>query len=156
MFKKIILSCSALLLFLCIAPANAQSNKSPKTKNSEKAPACHVSEFRETALATHDTQTRGEMAVVWMKTNGASCSLEKLVSIKNNRAAWLGTSDSIKLMSLIDGAIELKTDRNPELLAQLYSPNGKVVTASAEAQPTAPGEAKPANSGEKASKPVTP
>lgn len=154
MSKKIVFTCAALLL-LGVAAANAQSTKSTKTngsKNAEKAPACQVAEFRGLALATNDIQIRGEMAGNWLKTNGSSCSLEKLMVIKNNRALWLGTADSIQLMSLVDGALEVKMDANPELLAQLTNVKKNPATPTAEAQPPVPGNAKPASAGEKPAK----
>ncbi len=151
MSKKIVFTWAALLL-LGVAAANAESNKNPKTKNAEKVPACQVAEFRGLALSTNDIQTRGEMAGDWLKTNGASCSLEKLMVIKNNRALWLGTADSIQLMSLVDGALELKMDANPELLAQLSNAKKNTAASPAEAQPTVPGNAKPAGAGEKSAK----
>ena len=96
------------------------------------------------------------MAAIWLKTNGASCSLEKLVNINNNRANWLGTADSIKLMSLVDGAIKLNMDAQPELLAQLNNANKNALATAAETQPAKPEELKPVAAAVKAAKPGTP
>ena len=144
------------LSFLFLPCANAQSNKSSKTKTTAAAPLCRVSDFRTLVQSTHDPQNREHKAVDWLKTNGSACSIEKLFVIKNNRALWLGTADSALLMGMVDGAIEAKTGDNPELLAQLYNPTLKMGAASAESQPKMTDPTSPDAAGGTAAKPTKP
>ena len=56
--------------------------------------------------------------------------LEKLNYINLNRPAWLGTSDSSHLMTMLDTMIEYKGAGKPEMLAQIFNSLGKEGTSS--------------------------
>ena len=61
-----------------------------------------VSEFRHLALSTNNSVEREKAALTWLKKVGPSCSLEKLIIIRNNRANWLGTADTTEVDVLVD------------------------------------------------------
>jgi hypothetical protein len=63
---------------------------------------CLVSDFKLIALFTNDQIEREKAALTWLKKIGPSCSLEKLVIIRNNRANWLGTADTTEIDVLVD------------------------------------------------------
>ena len=93
---------------------------------------CFVADFRHTVLSVHEPNERTNQAKRWLNQNLPACTLEKIVLIRNNRAAWLGTSDSSYLMYLLDSAIENKVAGNPEVLARMYSSSGIEGTARAQ------------------------
>jgi len=61
-----------------------------------------VSDFKLIALSTNDQIEREKAALTWLKKVGPSCSLEKLIIIRNNRANWLGTADTTEVDVLVD------------------------------------------------------
>ena len=61
-----------------------------------------VSDFKLIALSTNDQIERERAALTWLKKVGPSCSLEKLIIIRNNRANWLGTADTTEVDVLVD------------------------------------------------------
>ncbi len=61
-----------------------------------------VSDFKLIALSTNNSVEREKAALTWLKKVGPSCSLEKLVIIRNNRANWLGTADTTEVDVLVD------------------------------------------------------
>ena len=61
-----------------------------------------VSDFKHLALSTHDQIEREKLALVWLKKVGPSCSLEKLIIIRNNRANWMGTADTTEIDVLVE------------------------------------------------------
>ena len=63
---------------------------------------CLVSDFRYLALSTNDQIEREKLALTWLKKVGPSCSLEKMIIIRNNRANWLGTADTTEVDVLVD------------------------------------------------------
>ena len=69
---------------------------------------CLVSDFKLIALSTNDQIERERAALTWLKKVGPSCSLEKLITIRNNRANWLGTADTKEVFVIVDVLIERK------------------------------------------------
>ena len=69
---------------------------------------CLVSDFKLIALSTNDQIEREKLALVWLKKIGPSCSLEKLIIIRNNRANWLGTADTTEVDVLVETLLERK------------------------------------------------
>jgi hypothetical protein len=63
---------------------------------------CLVSDFKLIALSTNNQIEREKAALTWLKKIGPSCSLEKLIIIRNNRANWLGTADTTEVDVLVD------------------------------------------------------
>jgi len=63
---------------------------------------CLVSDFKLIALSTNDQIEREKLALVWLKKIGPSCSLEKMIIIRNNRANWMGTADTTEVDVLVD------------------------------------------------------
>ena len=69
---------------------------------------CLVSDFRYLALSTNDQIEREKLALVWLKKIGPSCSLEKMIIIRNNRANWMGTADTKDIDILVETLLERK------------------------------------------------
>ena len=67
-----------------------------------------VSDFKLIALSTNNSVERERAALTWLKKVGPSCSLEKLIIIRNNRANWLGTADTKEIFVIVDVLIERK------------------------------------------------
>ena len=67
-----------------------------------------VSDFKLIALSTNNSAEREKAALMWLKKIGPSCSLEKLIIIRNNRANWLGTADTKEIFVIVDVLIERK------------------------------------------------
>jgi len=63
---------------------------------------CLVSDFKLIALSTNNQIEREKAALTWLKKIGPSCSLEKLIIIRNNRANWLGTADTTEIDVLVE------------------------------------------------------
>ena len=61
-----------------------------------------VSDFKLIALSINNSVEREKAALTWLKKIGPSCSLEKLIIIRNNRANWLGTADTTEVDVLVD------------------------------------------------------
>ncbi len=81
---------------------------------------CLVAEFRYLALNTSDPIKRKEKAENWVKDNSKYCNIAKLVSIRNNRAQWLGTSDSATIDAELGRQLEIAADSSLEIQAALY------------------------------------
>ena len=67
-----------------------------------------VSDFKLIALSTNDQIEREKAALMWLKKVGPSCSLEKLIIIRNNRANWMGTADTKDIDILVETLLERK------------------------------------------------
>ena len=67
-----------------------------------------VSDFKLIALSTNDQIEREKLALLWLKKIGPSCSLEKLIIIRNNRANWMGTADTKDIDILVETLLERK------------------------------------------------
>ena len=97
--------------------AMAQAKASAKTA----PPAnCFVSEFKQLALSTHEPIARSQSVLNWLATNVKTCTVEQLVMINTNRSAWLGTSDTAKMASILGSMIEFKVAGKPEMLNQIF------------------------------------
>ena len=81
---------------------------------------CLVGEFRLIALNTADPSQRKELAEAWIKDQARFCTIAKLLSIRNNRAQWLGTADSITIDAELDMQLEIALEKNDETFAALY------------------------------------
>ena len=67
-----------------------------------------VSDFKLIALSTNDQIERERAALTWLKKVGPSCSLEKMIIIRNNRANWMGTADTKDIDILVETLLERK------------------------------------------------
>jgi hypothetical protein len=67
-----------------------------------------VSDFKLIALSTNDQIEREKAALTWLKKVGPSCSLEKMIIIRNNRANWMGTADTKDIDILVETLLERK------------------------------------------------
>jgi hypothetical protein len=85
-----------------------------------KPPNCLVSEFRSLALSTSELK-RAQQARAWILEKGKHCSLDRLVTLRNNRNQWLGHADSAELAGEIDRLIELAAKDEPEVIKGLYT-----------------------------------
>ena len=81
---------------------------------------CLVAEFRYLALNTSDPIIRKKRAEEWVRNNSKYCNIAKLVSIRNNRAQWLGTSDSATIDAELGRQLEIAGDSSLEMQAALY------------------------------------
>ena len=81
---------------------------------------CLVGEFRLIALNTTDPGQRKKIAEAWIKDQAKFCTIAKLLSIRNNRARWLGTADSITIDAELDMQLEIALEKNDETFAALY------------------------------------
>ena len=81
---------------------------------------CLVADFRYLALNTSDPIKRLKKAENWVKDNSKYCNSAKLVSIRNNRAQWLGTSDSTTIDAELGRQLEIAGDSSLEMQAALY------------------------------------
>ena len=81
---------------------------------------CLVADFRYLALNTSDPIKRMKKAENWVKNNSKYCNIAKLVSIRNNRAQWLGTSDSATIDAELGRQLEIAGDSSLEMQAALY------------------------------------
>ena len=81
---------------------------------------CLVADFRYLALNTSDPIKRMKKAENWVKNNSKFCNIAKLVSIRNNRAQWLGTSDSATIDAELGRQLEIAGDSSLEMQAALY------------------------------------
>jgi hypothetical protein len=129
-----------------------------------RAGGCLVAEFRSLALLTHDVSERITKVNAWLKQKGPNCSQAQLAAIASNRATWLGTADTIEVAGNVDGLIEAKIAKDPDMMAAMYTSKGKEARASVEVTqpPPAPapvvapaaGLQAPAGNGNNVSQPV--
>ena len=71
-------------------------------------------------MNTRDPAVRRKAAEAWLKEEAKFCTIAKLLSIRNNRAQWLGTADSIRIDAEIDMQLEIALEKNDETFAALY------------------------------------
>ena len=96
------------------------SNFYPDEDDDAGKDKCLVGEFRLIALNTADPGQRKEIAEAWIKEQAKFCTIAKLLSIRNNRAQWLGTADSITIDAELDMQLEIALEKNDETFAALY------------------------------------
>ena len=96
------------------------SNFYPDEDENAGKDKCLVGEFRLIALNTADPGQRKELAEAWIKDQAKFCTIAKLLSIRNNRAQWLGTADSITIDAELDMQLEIALEKNDETFAALY------------------------------------
>ena len=96
------------------------SNFYPDEDDDAGKDKCLVGEFRLIALNTLDPSQRKKVAEAWIKDQAKFCTIAKLLSIRNNRAQWLGTSDSITIDAELDIQLEIALEKNDETFAALY------------------------------------
>ena len=96
------------------------SNFYPDEDDDAGKDKCLVGEFRLIALNTSDPSQRKELAEAWIKDQARFCTIAKLLSIRNNRAHWLGTADSITIDAELDMQLEIALEKNDETFAALY------------------------------------
>ena len=96
------------------------SNFYPDEDDDAGKDKCLVGEFRLIALNTPDPSQRKKVAEAWIKEQAKFCTIAKLLSIRNNRAQWLGTADSITIDAELDVQLEIALEKNDETFAALY------------------------------------
>ena len=96
------------------------SNFYPDEDDDAGKDKCLVGEFRLIALNTPDPGQRKKIAEAWIKDQAKFCTIAKLLSIRNNRAQWLGTADSITIDAELDMQLEIALEKNDETFAALY------------------------------------
>ena len=96
------------------------SNFYPDEDDDAGKDKCLVGEFRLIALNTPDPSQRKKVAEAWIKDQAKFCTIAKLLSIRNNRAQWLGTADSITIDAELDIQLEIALEKNDETFAALY------------------------------------
>ena len=96
------------------------SNFYPDEDDDAGKDKCLVGEFRLIALNTVDPGQRKKIAEAWIKEQAKFCTIAKLLSIRNNRAQWLGTADSITIDAELDMQLEIALEKNDETFAALY------------------------------------
>jgi len=97
------------------------------TANDEEAPAppppppnCKVSDFRN-AVLDYPEADREKRALAWIEQEGKNCSLDRLVLIRNNRNQWMGTGDSVRVASAVEGLIETAAKDDPATINGLFN-----------------------------------
>ena len=108
------------LAAVVFAPVLAQAQIPGLEDPDAKPPNCLVSEFRSLALSTNELK-RAQAARTWILEKGKNCSLDRLVTLRNNRNQWLGHADSAELAGEIDRLIELAAKDEPEVIKGLYT-----------------------------------
>ena len=118
------------LVFICCLAGSAMIGaqeapgkrpvRASKATKPEPQGICLVAEFRNLALTMHDPKQRQEAVITWLKNHTQTCSVAQLNVINNYRALWLGTSDSPKVVGIIESLIELKADGDPQKLQDLF------------------------------------
>ena len=98
----------AWLLSTMLGTAFAQT---AKRVNLPAAPAepravCVVAEFKGIGLHSHDPLERSAKASQWLQRNGKACTLAQAITIKSNRATWLGTAETPMVMASIESMVE--------------------------------------------------
>ena len=96
------------------------SNFYPDEDDDAGKDQCLVGEFRLIALNTPEPSERKKVAEAWIKDQAKFCTIAKLLSIRNNRAQWLGTADSITIDAELDMQLEIALEKNDETFAALY------------------------------------
>ena len=96
------------------------SNFYPDENKDAGKDKCLVGEFRLIALNSPDPGQRKKFAEAWIQEQAKFCTIAKLLSIRNNRAQWLGTADSITIDAELDMQLEIALEKNDETFAALY------------------------------------
>ena len=140
---------SAVLLALLLSSgAQAQTNARRAANPPPPAPPpCLVAEFRHLALNTHDPTLRSQVAEEWLRTRMASCTIEQITIIANNRLQWLGTASTGELTRLIDGAVEMQMLKATGSVAGMYASRGAPPRASGDSGGAAGNSAMSAGAG---------
>jgi hypothetical protein len=122
MFKNSTSAVLSLALGMLTGVSIAQS-----TANDEEAPAppppppnCKVSDFRN-AVLDYPEADREKRALAWIEQEGKNCSLDRLVLIRNNRNQWMGTGDSVRVASAVEGLIETAAKDDPVTINGLFN-----------------------------------
>lgn len=110
---------------ICLATAALVMGAFPAWAQGSPAKGCFVAHFKSLALKTHNPQLRAELAEKWLKQNTPSCTAAQLASMQANSPNWLGSSLTLEISSLLEGAIEANISGNPELMGRLYESVGK-------------------------------
>lgn len=104
------------------AQAAAKTPALPKATGDVPAGAgCLIAEFRTIGLSVHNPADRHERAWNWLRANAQRCSLAQLQTVNNNRAGWLGSSDTPEIMGFVEAIIEYRTLGHEDGLKALYN-----------------------------------
>ena len=97
----------------------------PTLAQGKPSSGCFVAQFKSLALKTHHPELRAERAEKWLQQNTPLCTKVQLSSIQANSPNWLGSSLTLEISAILEGAIEASILGNPELMGRLYESVGK-------------------------------
>ena len=97
----------------------------PTLAQGKPSSGCFVAQFKSLALKTHHPELRAERAEKWLQENTPLCTKVQLSSIQANSPNWLGSSLTLAISAILEGAIEASILGNPELMGRLYESVGK-------------------------------
>ena len=97
----------------------------PTLAQGKPSSGCFVAQFKSLALKTHHPELRAERAEKWLQENTPLCTKVQLSSIQANSPNWLGSSLTLEISAILEGAIEASILGNPELMGRLYESVGK-------------------------------
>ena len=97
----------------------------PTLAQGKPSSGCFVAQFKSLALKTHHPELRAERAEKWLQQNTPYCTKVQLSSIQANSPNWLGSSLTLEISAILEGAIEASILGNPELMGRLYESVGK-------------------------------
>ena len=104
------------------APATSASAPSkPARKTATTSAGCSVAEFRTLSYDTHVPSERADLVMQWLRSNGPRCTEDQILTIRANRALWLGVADTVAIMGLVDRLVEVVQAGRPELLQSMYA-----------------------------------
>lgn len=105
-----------MLTGVSIAQSTADEEEAPPPP----PPNCKVSDFRN-AVLDYPEADREKRALAWIEQEGKNCSLDRLVLIRNNRNQWMGTGDTGKVASAVEGLIETAAKDDPVTINGLFN-----------------------------------
>lgn len=97
----------------------------PTLAQGKPSSGCFVAQFKSLALKTHHPELRAERAEKWLQQNTPLCTKVQLSSLQANSPNWLGSSLTLEISAILEGAIEASILGNPELMGRLYESVGK-------------------------------
>ncbi|MEN9888669.1 MAG: hypothetical protein RL559_706 [Pseudomonadota bacterium] len=103
------------------AAASAPAASKPARKSSAASMGCSVAEFRTLSYDTHVPTERADLAMQWLRSQGPRCTEEQILTIRANRALWLGVADTVAIMGWVDRLVEVVQAGRPELLQSMYA-----------------------------------
>ncbi len=114
---------------ICFTTAGLVLGAGPTWAQGSQSKGCFVAHFKSLALKTHNPQQRAVLAEQWLQQNTPNCTKSQLSSLQANSPNWLGSSLTLEISSILEGAIEASISGNPELMGRLYESLGKEGTS---------------------------